>query len=144
MLAQGHNVSVSIWLPSVLLHAADNVYGRRKSAMCLVIRGNKNVKCSAKFRNKFRMKQPHLNNLRRWVERFKENGSVSTRKSSGRPVVTEARSFLFWWVHEENCVHRRNERSATYEGQNLRRYWNSHARDAFSCMGGDQIQTGHM
>ena len=86
----------SIWLSLVPPHADDNVYGRRK---------NRNVSCDSrktksltcvrrKFRNKLRMKPPHLNKLSRRFERFKENGSVCTRKSSGRPAVNRSTIFF--------------------------------------------------
>ena len=45
------------------------------------------VKC--KFRNEFRRKPPHVKNIHRSFEQFKEAGNVCKRESSGRPAVTE-------------------------------------------------------
>ncbi|GFG29192.1 hypothetical protein Cfor_05009, partial [Coptotermes formosanus] len=42
-----------------------------------------------KFRNEFAKKPPHVNNIRRCFEQFRETGGVCKRKSSGRPAVTE-------------------------------------------------------
>jgi hypothetical protein len=48
IVTQGHDISVSVWSSLAPLHAVDNVYRKRKIAMCLVVRGNKIIsKCSA-------------------------------------------------------------------------------------------------
>jgi hypothetical protein len=68
-------------------------YEQRKSAMCLVVRGTKPL-CSEcfqrKFRNEFRRKLPHVNDIHRWFEQFKGTGSVCKIISSERPAVTLA------------------------------------------------------
>jgi hypothetical protein len=53
-----------------------------KSAMCLVVLGNK-------IRNEFRGQPPRVD-ISHWLEQFKETGSVCNRMSAGRSAVIEA------------------------------------------------------
>lgn len=68
MFAQGHNVSVSV--------GAVDVYGQRKSTMCLVVRGNNILCAQRKFKNEFRRQPLHVNNIPRSLKQSKETGSV--------------------------------------------------------------------
>ena len=130
---------LSVWLSLASLHAVD-VYGKINIALCLVVRGNKSLMT---VQRKFR-EPPHVNNIRRWFEQFKEPWSVCKKCHLGdlqlKPGFNCSWFFLLE-VHQEHCVRRKSKRDATPDGQNLSKYWNNHARDASSCMGGRWIQS---
>jgi len=46
---------------------------------------------------------------------------------------------FFFWGYIKNTIRKIRDLQ-----QNLRSYWNSHARDAFSCITGSSIQTRHV
>jgi hypothetical protein len=80
MLAQGHNVSVSV------VGAVDNVYGQTKSTLCLVVHGNF-PRAQRKFKNEFIRQPLHVTNIPHSLKQFKETGSVCKTKSYGRPAL---------------------------------------------------------
>lgn len=89
MLAQGHNVSVSdcCWHRCRMLI----MFMDKEKAQCALwfVETKSLASVQRKFRNEFRRKPPHVNNIRHWFEQFKETGSVCKRKSFGRPAVTK-------------------------------------------------------
>jgi hypothetical protein len=87
-----------------------------------------------KFRNKFRRKDRIWTTSADGSYGSKKLG-VSVRESDLEDLQLKKLDLLlllllllFWWVHQEHCVHRRNETSATYEG---RTYWNSQRQRCF-------------
>jgi len=101
------------------------------------------VSVQRKFRNEFTRKLPHMNNIHRWFEQFKGTGSVCNRKSSGKPAVTEARIFFSPGDKSRTfCTPKKYDIYnpwRTESAQLLKR----HARHAFSCLGGNWIQSRH-
>ena len=81
--------------------------------------------------------RPRVNTFR-WSEQFKEPGGVCKKSHLEnlelRKPGFNCSWFLLLWVHQEHCVRRKSKRYATLEGHNLRRYWNNHVRDTFSCV----------
>lgn len=78
---------------------------------------NSLVRVKCKFRNEFRRKPPHVKNIDRSFEQFKEAGIVCKRKSSGRPAVTEANVERFrqsFIRSKSNSISRRSLRNSKF------------------------------
>jgi hypothetical protein len=82
------------------------------------------------------LEPPPQVNIFRWSEQFKEPGGVCKKSHLEnlelRKPGFNCSSFSLLCVHQEHCVRRKSKRYATPKGQNLRRYWCNHVRDAFS------------
>ena len=133
-------VTASQYLPLAPLHAVDNLYGLKKGQCDLWLAQTKSLaKVQPQFGNEFRSKRPHMNNIRRWFEHFKETEGVCKPKWSGRYAVTEARIQLFLiffllGVHQEEDVRRKNKEICnTWGAESAQLLTKSHQRCFLIC-----------